>query len=464
MSGRPLRILQVNTLDQEGGAEQIAWSLFQGYRALGQRSWLAVGVKRSSDTDVLLIRNRRDLRNPWAWFWWAVQERSLHFHGYMGPWGEKLRRVLAAIAEPRSLVDMLRGYENSYFSGTRTLLELPPERPDLLHCHSLQRGYFDLEALSDLSAQVPTVLTLHDAWLLSGHCTHSLGCDRWRIGCGNCPNLTIPPAVLRDGTARNWQRKQAIFARSRLWVATPSQWLMNKVQESMLQPVGCRVIPHGVDLETFAPGEQAEARAILGLPAKARILLFVAHRARRNPWKDYQLLGETLVRLGTALPGEEVLLLGVGDTGPNSYLGSARLQWVGYQSDPARLALYYRAADVYLYPVRVDTFPNVVLEALACGTPVVATRVGGIPEQIEEGRTGFTTPAGEAKPMAHRVTQLLTDETLRRTFSAAAAATARQRFDVKRMVADYLDWYREILAEVAHEQYTACLGRAGHLE
>ncbi len=68
----------------------------------------------------------------------------------------------------------------------------------IVQCHNLHGGYFDLRALQWLSARVPTLLTLHDMWTLTGHCAHALGCDRWRTGCGRCPDLKLDPAIRAD--------------------------------------------------------------------------------------------------------------------------------------------------------------------------------------------------------------------------------------------------------------------------
>nr|WP_292491037.1 glycosyltransferase [Methanoculleus sp. 10] len=105
------------------------------------------------------------------------------------------------------------------------------------------------------------------------------------------------------------------------------------------------------------------------------------------------------------------------------------------------------AADLYLHPARAETFPNTVLEALACGTPVVASAVGGIPEQIVEGRTGCLVPVGDARAMAGRVLDLLADERLRLRMGRLAAGDAARRFGRERMVGEYLAFYDEILSD-----------------
>jgi len=87
-----------------------------------------------------------------------------------------------------------------------------------------------------------------------------------------------------------------------------------------------------------------------------------------------------------------------------------------------------------------------VFEALACGLPVVATAVDGIPEQIEEGRSGFLIPAGDAQAMADRVLQLLVNNSLRASISSTAADIAVRSFGVQKQVQAYLDWYEQILS------------------
>lgn len=134
----------------------------------------------------------------------------------------------------------------------------------------------------------------------------------------------------------------------------------------------------------------------------------------------------------------------------NSPAGKAdavTIQFIPYQNDPRRIARYYQATDLYLHPSRADTFPTTVLEALACGTPVVASAVGGILEQIVEGRTGFLVPAGDAPALAERVLELLADEGLRLRMGRQAAEDAARRFGLERMVGEYLEFYKGILNE-----------------
>lgn len=445
----PLRILQVSTADVRGGAEQVAWNLFNGYRARGHSSRLAVGEKHTRDPDVWAIPNDA-AESPWTRFWLSLAARLQPAAG-----SSRAARALAGIAggmaEPDRRLDHYRGREDFRFPATWRLLAHADERPDVVHAHNLHGNYFDLRVLPWLSRQVPLILTLHDAWLLSGHCAHSFACERWRTGCGHCPDLSIYPAVRRDATSYNWQRKRSIFTRSHLHLATPSRWLMDKVDQSMLVP-GIRerrVIPNGVDLSLFRPGDRRAARAALGLHPDEPVLLTTGVDMHSSRWKDLPMLREAVSRMAEQSRDARFTVLVLGTAGSAAFHGQAELRFVPYQLDLATVALYYQSADVYVHPARADTFPTGVLEALACGTPVVASCVGGIPEQVQDGESGFLVPVGDARALAERVQLLVGNERLRARLGKQGVERARRCFDYERQVATYLDWYAELVDDAA---------------
>jgi glycosyltransferase involved in cell wall biosynthesis len=454
--GQGLSILQVNTADTGGGAYRIGEDLHQAYLDLGHDPWLAVRIKGTDDPRVLVIPNDA-ARDLWARVWVRVEHLLARpLRGYFGwTW---LARSLQTAGQPARSLRILRGWEDFDFPGTRELLDLPPRRPEVVHAHNLHGDYFDLRALPQLSAAVPFFLTLHDAWLLSGHCAHSIDCERWLSGCGNCPDLSLYPMLLRDNTAANWQRKAGIYRSSRLFVATPCRWLMDRVDRSMLAEgvAERRVIPNGVDLGRFRPKDQAVARRSLDLPEDAHIVLFSAREIKANPWKDWPTIREAIAIASERLPNKRLVLLGLGEARGVESAGRADIRFLPFRADRNSVVEYYAAADVYLHAARADTFPNTVIEALACGIPVVATAVGGIPEQVTDFRhgpagagTGVLSPGGDAAELAAGLICLVEDSELRRRLGQNARDDARDRFDIQRQANDYLAWYDEVLARIS---------------
>lgn len=437
-----MNILQVNTFDYGGGAEKIALNLHQETLRQGHTSHLAVGAKKTTESNVVVIPNnshRNMVANGFCTLTTTLTAHCLP--------GASFAPYLTRMAEPQRLRNYRAGIEDFDYPATANLLSILPQQPDILHAHNLHGDYFDLRALPVLSQQVPFVLTLHDAWLLSGHCAHSFSCERWQTGCGRCPDLTIYPAIRHDATADNWRRKRNIFAHSKLYIATPSRWLMDKVDHSILQPavVEAQVIPNGVDLSVFVPGDKALARRELGLPQDARIALFVGHGTRTNRWKDYDMLERAIEGVARHPCTQRLVFVCLGEKGKDKHIGPASIRFVGHQNDPVKVAQFYQASDVYLHAAHADTFPNTVIEALACGVPVVATAVGGIPEQVADEETGFLVAPGDDGAMAARTRQLIEDAALQRSMAEQAVASARQRFDARRMTRDYLQWYEDIL-------------------
>ncbi len=451
-----LRILQVNTIDGGGGASAVASGLAHRYRDVGQRSWLVVGRRQTDDPDVLVIReNRRPLYRLIGYS--AIQVRLRRLAGrYPNRGFGLIARTLRTVTHPRVIADLLRGREDFEFPGTYEILDMLDRRPDIAQCHNLHGGYFDLRALAWLSTQVPTVLTLHDMWTLTGHCAYSLQCQRWQTGCGQCPDLHLDPAIRRDGTAANWVRKRDLYGSSRLYVATPSQWLLDCVRQSMLAPamIEGRVIPNGVDLNIFRPADRTRARAELGLPQDAPVVMLTTG-SLRSMWKDDATLIRTieLTRRDGRTPQPCFVAVGRESAVPKSATGDVRI--VPFQHDPRLVARYCQAADVYLHASRADNAPLSILEALACGTPVVATRVGGIAEQIRAldpgshdglggDATGMLVPPRDAAAMASALRMLLDQPDLRRAMGANAAADALARFSLRQQADAYLSWFRDI--------------------
>jgi len=336
------------------------------------------------------------------------------------------------------------GHEDFYFPGTGHLIDQAPFHPDVLHLHNLHGDYFDLRELPGLSHAVPTIITLHDAWMLAGHCSHSFACERWKTGCGVCPDLDISPAIRRDASAFNWQRKKAIYRHSQLSVVCPSQWLADKVRQSILMEgvQHLEVINNGVNTSVFKPGDKAAAREILGWPQDAFVVLFAASGIKNNIWKDYVTMRKAIRLAGERVCGRSMRFFAVGEAASDEQVGSVKIEFLPYRD---ALAECYQAADVYLHAAKAEAWGLVITEALACGTPAVATAVGGIPEQIVEGETGFLVPPGDALAMAECLIRLAQSSDLLHRMGAAAAKDAAERFSLERMVSGYDRLYQNMI-------------------
>jgi glycosyltransferase involved in cell wall biosynthesis len=410
----------VNTADRAGGADRVARDVLNGFPELGTETSLAVAEKHTDDPRVIPF------------------DRSPHVD--YRPYTSTRSRFLL---EARRTIHRAVGLEDFNHPYSHHLLELTGSSPDLVFCNNLHGEYFDLRVLPGLSRRLPVVLRLADNWTFTGHCATPLGCTRWETGCGSCPDLTIPPLVERDATAFNWRRKRRILSRARLFVVTPSHWLLERARRSLLAPAidAAAVVPNGIDLDTFRPEGPVEDRRALGIDPDAKLLLFVCNRGITNPAKDFPTLRAALELLSREGRDEQLELLVVGRRAPRERLGErVRIQHLPYIASPRDLAALYRAADLYVHSSPEEGFCGTAAEALACGTPVVAAAGGGTAEVVEHGRTGVVTPPGRPDELAAGIGSLILDDRLRARMAEAAADSAHRRFDRRRMVAALHAW------------------------
>ncbi|PZC43104.1 MAG: D-inositol-3-phosphate glycosyltransferase [Chloroflexi bacterium] len=222
------------------------------------------------------------------------------------------------------------------------------------------------------------------------------------------------------------------------------------------------VVPGGVDLERFSPAQpgaaqpgaaqpganRAQLRRALGLPS-APTALFVG---RLEPLKGVDILIQA-AGLADVDPALHVVIVGgdATDTAERARLqGLARAAGVDDRVhfvdavDRDTLALYYRAADVCVVPSYYESFGLVAVEALACGTPVIATRVGGLQYTIRDGQTGHLISWRCPEPFAERLEALLANDDLRARFGLAAPESV-QRFDWNVVAEQIVGVYEDLL-------------------
>lgn len=443
-----MNILQVSLYDNLGGAARIAWNLHLGFQKKGHSAWMAVHEKISDNSHVVCIpetKPRLFITRPIYFLAKAAEKYKIRlFH-------HNLSGLFMRFADPLRYWERYKGKEDFDFPESRLILKLTQQHPDLVHLHNLHLNYFDLSYLPELSNQLPTVMSLHDMWTMTGHCAHSMHCERWKIGCGNCPQLDSYPAMDHDQTAFNWQRKKEIYQNSKLYVVAPSEWLLNLAKQSNLASgiVKSKVIPNAIDFKHYYPGDKNLARLNLRLPLDVPILLFVSASGNmnKNSYKDYFTIKSAIEILAKQYGNRKMLLIALGGKKSVQRIGDIEIRYLPYEKSPERLANYYQASDIYLHAARAETFGLAIVEAQACGLPVIATATGGIPEIVFDGITGLLTEQENPLDMANKIIQLLEDHDLRDTMAIAALNNVHQKYGLDNMIDCYLDFYQEILNE-----------------
>lgn len=253
--------------------------------------------------------------------------------------------------------------------------------PDVIHLHNVHGYYINIEILFEYlrSCGKKILWTLHDVWAFTGHSAYcdAVQCDRWKKGCGNCPQLRVYPKSYVDRSIYNWNKKKELFTGIKnLEIIVPSNWLAGLVRESFLKEYGVSVIHNGIDVSIFHPID-TDYKDTHGLSNKMLILSVASVWNNLKGFSDFLKLSDML--------NDNFRILMVGGmkkkyikTLPNNIIYIKRTQ------DIHEMVSLYNASDVYLNLTYCDTYPTVNLEAIACGTPVITYNVGGSRESAEK--------------------------------------------------------------------------------
>lgn len=318
------------------------------------------------------------------------------------------------------------------------------KKADVLNLHNLHGDFFNYLALPELAKSKPSVYTLHDMWSFTGHCGYSYDCGKWRTGCGGCPYPSSYPPITRDSTRLQWRLKKWVYNRSKLTIVTLSRWLTEQAKQSMLNCFPIYYIPNGIDTDIYKPLDKELCRKMLNIPADARVLMFAADYISREPRKGGDLLMAALRAL-PAVYKSQTLLITIGHGGDNiEQITGMKTLTLGYVGGDHLKSVCYSAADIFVFPTRADNLPLVLQESMACGTPMVSFNVGGVPDLVRPGITGYLAEPNNADSLSQVLARLLDDNALVEKMSKACREAAVQEYDIKLQVKRYQELFRNI--------------------
>lgn len=417
-----MNITHVSYADIHGGAARSAYRLHQALRREGIDSVFYVKRKESDDPTVvecqrsgrLLVRLQRTSRR------WFLQ--------ITGP--ERSGR---------------RPWDATYFSddrseyGSQLLSQLP--QGDILHLHWVS-GFLDYREFFHRHQPYRSVVwTLHDMNAFTGGCHFDGNCGRYAQTCGCCPQLKSKEFA--DFSHTSWKRKRLAYQELKpgeLHLVAPSRWLAQEVRRSsLLSSYQVTVIPYGLDTDVFQPRDSRAARDVLGLRHDSKVILFLADWVSEAR-KGLPQLVEALSMI-TEQPDLYLLVLGQGRIELPPSLPRIRLEYV---RNDRLLSMIYSAADVFVLPALQDNLPNTVLEAQACGLPVVAFSTGGIPDLVHDGVNGQLVACGDTRGLRDSLLHLLNSVGVRRTMGANARDRAVKEYSLEVQAKRYVELYQSL--------------------
>ena len=387
-----MKVVHVSHSDLSGGAAIAAYRIHRALRSPGVDSTMAVNQSTSGD--------------------WTVQ----------GP--NKVTQKLTMLRP--SVGYVFRQRLKTTNGAPHSVAVLPSSWPDKLN-HSdvdivnLHWVNGEMLSVADIGKlRKPVVWTLHDMWAFCG-AEHYTNDHRWREGYWRHNRPVYEGGF--DLNRWTWHRKRKHW-RKPIQIVTPSQWLADCVRKSALMgdwPV--TVIPYPIDANLWQPVDKGLARQLLHLPQHAPLLLFGASGGTADPRKGFDLLRAALDRLRGENPGLELVVFGQGEPKQAPDLGFP-VHYMGRLQDPLSLRVLYSAADAMVVPSRQEAFGQTASEAHACGTPVIAFKVGGLPDIVDHLKTGYLAAPFDIEDLARGVQWVLAEGDRSKNLGEAARQKA----------------------------------------
>ena len=315
--------------------------------------------------------------------------------------------------------------------------------PDVVNLHLLFR-WLDLPSFfPSIPKGLPVVWSLHDLHPATGGCIHPHDCQRFTDHCHDCPNLKQPGK--RDRSWHEFDLKDRIYRHLNLHIVGNSEWTTTQARRSALMrhARSFHTIPPGLDTEIFICVEKSSARHALHV-ADDKFVVGFSCADLSDPNKGAILLLESLREL---VRRTAITLLVFGSGKLPDVDGQFETVELGIIQSPRLQSIFYSACDVFAAPSRIESFGLTVLEAMACGTPVVAFRTGGIAELVVHEKTGLLADvAAGASGLLEGLSWMRHHPNERRNMGREARRRVEQEFTVSLTAERYAELYRSLVA------------------
>ncbi len=336
----------------------------------------------------------------------------------------------------------LQTWRSPAYFGSLSAKEINAYPVDVVNLHWVTNGFLSIDQIGRITK--PIIWSLYDMWPFAGTEHYPLDTPeaRWRDGYTKSNRPADESGLDLDRLA--WERK------GRTWrpahVVAASTWLAEAARSSALMhawPIS--QVPHPIDPAVFSPMATTDAKENLGWSNSSPVLLFLSSAGIDDSRKGFDLLIEALAQVTEKTPTLTVAVVGPRPSMPPSIEG-VHFHWHGNVNSNEELRKLYCAADVVVTPSRQDNMPLTAMEAQTCGRPVVAFAVGGLPDIVRHGATGYLAQPFDTADLAQGIQRALADSQTSNSWGAAARGNAITSWTPEIVAQSYAETYERALA------------------
>lgn len=403
-----MKILTINQSDTGGGAEKVAFQIVEGINKSECKNDFLVDI-RKKDNDFTYTFKRN-----------------------------KVKRFLSKCINKFFSQQGICTFSKKIFET-----KLINGGYDIIHIHNLHGDYFDLENLKKIPSHIPVVITLHDIWFITGRCAIEYECKYWRKKCGMCSGKehNTYPRMLIDNSSNIFEKKREILMGiENLVLVSPSNWMLNNLKESFLKDKKKILINNGVNLDIYKFNNKYELRKKYGFPIDKKYILFISAKLD-DVHKGAKYLYNALKKLSNK---EKYFFIIVGNKENTINIDGIDSFNFGYVFDEMKLNEIYSLADIFINPTLADNFPSTILESMASGTPVLATNIGGVSEQIDE-ECGWLVEKENLDSLNLLIEDILSNDKKLKKKSLASRKKIVRKFSLDKTVKEYKKLFEELI-------------------
>lgn len=415
-----MKVVLINTSERTGGAAVAANRLVKALRKSGVEATMLVRDRSTDDSYTVSVS--KTSRQRFAFRFRFLWERLVIFlqNGF----------------------SRKRLFEVSIANTGVNLRDHPlVKEADVIHLHWINQGFLSIRDIRKLQQTgKPLVWTMHDMWPCTGICHHARECTHYYNFCHHCPRLHS--RWKHDLSARTYKKKAYYLCTKDIAYVPCSQWLEGQTRKSALIQGSITHIPNPIDTSVFKRQEQEKhaIRVRLGLPLDKRLVLFGA----LNVNDQRKGIGYLVKAIPKVKSGIALVVFGQVKTEIASFF-SLPIYSLGYLTDEQDIRDVYAAVDCFATPSLEENLPNMIMEAMACGTPCVGFNVGGIPEMIEHQQNGYVAKYRNSTDFARGIDWVLAHNSVGE-LSDACVEKVEANYSEKVVATRYIELYNQLLS------------------
>lgn len=422
-----MKVALLNTYDIRGGAARAAYRLNKGLIQIGVDVKMFVRDKISNDDSVSCVIPMKPLNQ-----FTGNDSLNLIQQYYINQNRTECSNTIFTLPYPG--IDL-------------TALDVVKEA-DIINLHWVSNFQSPVTLRRLFSLGKPVIWTLHDQWAFTGGCHYTAGCDKYKTDCSCCPQLADNPYDLTNSVLKD---KLDSLNGANITIVTPSRWLsICAIESKLFKGFRVETIANSIETEIFKPMPKEDAKEQIGVSKDTLTILVGAEHgnAKRKGFREFIEAIRYCIALSAfknIAKKNKVMIICFGNLSDELYSLGIPIVSLGYLKSDEKIREAYCAADIFALPSLEDNLPNTMLESMSCGTPVIAFNTGGMPDLIEDQKTGLLVPCRDTQGMGAAISDILFKEEKRKRMGENCRKVIEDEYSISVQAKHYLELFHELL-------------------